>query len=63
MTEGSGAPAFWPWTQVLRAYASTRDAENLVAELGSDAADVAAMIPALRERLPALGAVPTGEGD
>ncbi len=61
--EGSGAPAFWPWTQVLRAYASTREAENLLAELGSDAADVAAMLPDLRERLPALRTVPAGEGD
>jgi hypothetical protein len=56
--EGPGAPAFWPWLQVIRAYAGMRDARTLAAELGSGAADVAAIVPELHERLPGLGEPP-----
>src|SRR5438876_10674883 len=40
--EGEGAPAFWPWVQVLSAYAAGRPAARLVVELGAGAPDVAA---------------------
>src|SRR5215470_5125442 len=31
--EGPGAPPFWPWVQVVRAYADARDVETLRREL------------------------------
>jgi tetratricopeptide (TPR) repeat protein len=61
--EGEGAPAFWPWVQVLREYASTRDAATLRAELGSSAPDVAAVCTDLRRRLPGLPAPPLLEAE
>lgn len=55
-TEGAGAPAFWPWVQILRAYARDRDPDTLRGELGADAAAVAQLVPEIRER---LGGVPS----
>ena len=56
--EGPGAPPFWPWSQIVRAYAGVRDAATLAAELGSGAADVAAVVPELRALLPQVGPPP-----
>jgi hypothetical protein len=42
--EGDGAPAFWPWIQVLRAH---RNAATLQAEPGSEAAEVGRLVPEL----------------
>ena len=55
-----GAPAFWPWVQVLRELVSEEHAAELRARLGPGAALVAPLIPALRsardeERAPAGG--------
>ncbi len=47
--EGDGAPAFWPWIQVLRAYGTGRDATTLRAELGAEAVEVGMLIPDLIE--------------
>ena len=52
--ESSGAPAFWPWVQMLRAYVRDRDADQLRAELGGGAADLGRILPTLRDRLPEL---------
>lgn len=45
--EGDGAPAFWPWIQVLRAHGAGRDAATLQAELGSEAGEVGRLVPEL----------------
>ncbi len=50
--EGEGAPAFWPWVQLLRELVSTSDRERLRAALGSDAAELAQLAPELRSRRP-----------
>jgi tetratricopeptide (TPR) repeat protein len=47
--EGDGAPAFWPWIQLLRAHGATRDAATLQAELGSEAVEVGRLVPELAE--------------
>ena len=31
--EGGGAPAYWPWVEALRAYASAQDQSTLAAEM------------------------------
>src|SRR5262249_15811117 len=54
--EGEGAPAFWPWVQMIRAYANTRDPDALTRAMGAGAADIAQIVPELRERMPGLAA-------
>ncbi|HVH06227.1 MAG TPA: AAA family ATPase [Myxococcota bacterium] len=45
--EGEGAPAFWPWLQVLRGLAAATDPARLRTALGSDAATLAQLVPEL----------------
>jgi DNA-binding CsgD family transcriptional regulator len=59
--EGEGAPAFWPWVQVVRAYIQTVDSMALRTEMGAGAADIAQIVPAIRERLPDLPTPPLVE--
>jgi DNA-binding SARP family transcriptional activator len=47
--EAGGAPAYWPWVQALRAHVRDRDRDALRLELGAGAAEVAQMLPELRE--------------
>ncbi|MEA2316306.1 MAG: hypothetical protein QOD44_495 [Solirubrobacteraceae bacterium] len=49
--DGGGAPAFWPWVQVLRALSADRADDRLRADLGAGARRVAQIFPELRERL------------
>ncbi len=59
--EAGGAPAYWPWVQSLRSYVEQCEPEKLRAQLGSGAAEVAQIVPELRElfadlpELPAFG--------
>jgi DNA-binding SARP family transcriptional activator len=52
--EAGGAPAFWPWVQSLRAYVREAAPDALRAQLGAGAADLAQIMPELRERFPDL---------
>lgn len=54
--EGEGAPAFWPWIQVLRAYAGQVDDDELRATVGPGAADVVRVVPELADRFRELPA-------
>jgi tetratricopeptide (TPR) repeat protein len=54
--EIEGAPAFWPWIQVLRAYVRATPGDRLRAELGDDAAELARLVPGIRTRCPDLAA-------
>src|SRR5215831_3921185 len=58
--EIEGAPAFWPWIQVLRAYVRVTPGDRLRAELGDDAAELARLVPGIRTRCPDVAA-PQGE--
>jgi DNA-binding SARP family transcriptional activator/tetratricopeptide (TPR) repeat protein len=49
--EAGGAPAYWPWLQSLRAYVRESDPETLRQQLGPGAADLAQLLPELRELL------------
>ncbi|MEO6030126.1 MAG: AAA family ATPase [Candidatus Binatia bacterium] len=57
--EGEGAPAFWPWVQVLRTAARAFPATELAAALGPAAPDVAALVPELAAYAPTSAAAPT----
>jgi DNA-binding SARP family transcriptional activator len=47
--EAGGAPAYWPWTQSLRAYVRAAEPSAVRRQLGSSAAEVAQIVPQLRE--------------
>jgi DNA-binding NarL/FixJ family response regulator len=56
--EGEGAPAFWPWIQIMRAYVRNRDLNTLLTEMQAGAADIARLVPEMQERLPNLHLAP-----
>jgi len=56
--EREGAPAFWPWIQILRGYVAGRDTARLESELGSGAMYVAHLVPEIREAIPELPQLP-----
>ncbi len=49
---GSGAPAYWPWVQVIRAYVHDHDPDTLLSDLGPGASEIAQIVSELRERIP-----------
>ena len=57
--EGSGAPPYWPWAQVIRAYAADHDRDLLATVMGIGAADIAQVVSEVRERLPTLPEPPS----
>jgi len=52
--EGEGAPAFWPWVQIIRAYMRDREPEALMSAMGGCAAAIGQVVPDLQEVLPNL---------
>jgi DNA-binding SARP family transcriptional activator/tetratricopeptide (TPR) repeat protein len=52
--EAGGAPAYWPWLQSLRSYLREAETDALRAQLGAGTADLAQIMPELRERFPDL---------
>jgi DNA-binding SARP family transcriptional activator len=62
--EAGGAPAFWPWAQSLRGYVRVSARDELVADLGPAAAELAAILPELYELIPGLPqpSAPESEG-
>jgi ATP/maltotriose-dependent transcriptional regulator MalT len=54
--EWEGAPAYWPWTQVIRSIVRGRDSGSVGRLLGSDGSDIAQIVPELgvRQDTPAL---------
>src|SRR6266545_2476271 len=52
--EAGGAPAYWPWVQSLRMYIEQSEPEALRSQLAAGAADVAQIVPELRELFPDL---------
>ena len=59
--ENEGAPPYWPWVQLLRAYVQQADPEQLRSEMGPGAADIAEIIPEVRQKLPELEQAPALE--
>lgn len=56
--ERDGAPAYWPWIQLLRSLVQDREPGLLAEQLGSGAAVVAELLPEIREVLPRLESPP-----
>jgi predicted ATPase len=59
--EGEGAPAFWPWIQLVRGYVQASDPAALRHDVGAGAADIAQLVPAVRDLVPDLPAPPPTE--
>jgi eukaryotic-like serine/threonine-protein kinase len=59
--EGDGAPAFWPWLQIIRSYSQELEPEKLLSIMGPGAADIAQVVSDIRKRLPDLAHPPTLE--
>jgi len=60
--EAGGAPAYWPWTQSLRAYVRSADPAALRRQLGG-VSEVAQIIPELRELFSGLPAPERAESE
>jgi class 3 adenylate cyclase/tetratricopeptide (TPR) repeat protein len=56
--ETQGAPAYWPWVQVVRSHAHARDPDDLRSELGSGASVIAQVVPEVAARVVGLDAPP-----
>jgi DNA-binding SARP family transcriptional activator len=54
--EAGDAPAYWPWTQALRAYLRENDADPVITQLGPAASELIQILPGLRGRFPDLPA-------
>ncbi|MBJ7520236.1 MAG: AAA family ATPase [Solirubrobacteraceae bacterium] len=52
--EDGGAPAFWPWVQIVRAHIAALSPDELRATLGHGAEPLAHLLPELRATLPEL---------
>jgi DNA-binding SARP family transcriptional activator len=52
--EAGGAPPYWPWVQLIRSHARECEPGALRAQLGRGAAELAHMLPELRELFPDL---------
>jgi tetratricopeptide (TPR) repeat protein len=61
--EAGGAPAYWPWVQSIRSYLRDEDPTTVASQLGNGAAEIAQLIPAVREILPALEPVTPADTD
>src|SRR5207248_6394851 len=61
--ESEGAPAYWPWVQMARAYMHDRGAHEAVEEMGAGAADIAPILSEIRDMIPGLEAPPRGDAD
>jgi eukaryotic-like serine/threonine-protein kinase len=61
--EAGGAPAYWPWVQLLRSYLRQAEPEALPAQLGAGAAELAQVVPELRQYVPGLPAPRSPESE
>src|SRR5437660_400386 len=56
--ESGGAPAYWPWVQVIRAYAHARNVRGVMAAGGPGRIALAELVPELREWVDGIGPPP-----
>jgi predicted ATPase len=50
--ESEGAPAYWPWVQLLRAYVSTHPTDQVLTMMGEGASAIVELDAEIRKRLP-----------
>ncbi|HZA25208.1 MAG TPA: AAA family ATPase, partial [Dehalococcoidia bacterium] len=59
--DGEGAPPYWPWIQLLRAFLQQTEPDRLAGQMGPGAADIGEILPEVREKLPDIGSPPSLE--
>ena len=60
-SSAQGAPSYWPWVQVIRSNIQGQDAAQLSADMGAGAADIAEIVPEVKQLLPGLPPPPALE--
>ena len=53
--ESGGAPAYWPWVQIGRAYGSANDPAQLQSDMGGQAPELLRLFPDLKQLMPDIG--------
>jgi class 3 adenylate cyclase/tetratricopeptide (TPR) repeat protein len=61
--EEGGAPAYWPWVQVIRSYVAEADPVGLAWEMGSAAAEISRIVPEVAEMIGGDGAESSVEAE
>src|SRR5260370_23707213 len=52
--EGGGAPAYWPFIQILRACIADHDSDHLEVLVGSGASEISRTLPEIKLSLPSI---------
>src|ERR1700733_5256947 len=61
--EEAGAPPYWPWVQILRAYVDSSSLDELRLNMGTATRDIAALVPELLDSTQPRHPVPIGLDD
>src|SRR6267154_5450318 len=61
--EEAGAPPYWPWVQILRAYVAASSLDEVRLNMGTAANDIAALLPELVEASRRNHLAPAALGD
>lgn len=61
--EEAGAPPYWPWVQILRAYVDSSSLDELRLNMGTATRDIAALVPELLDSTQHQHPVPIGLDD
>jgi hypothetical protein len=61
--EDAGAPPYWPWLQALRSHVRSGNPADVRRQLGDGAADVAQMVPEVRQLFPEVSVPPPPESE
>jgi tetratricopeptide (TPR) repeat protein len=61
--EDAGAPAYWPWIQILRSFLRQTDADEARRRLAAGAVDIGHILPEVRELFPELAPQQVVESD
>jgi len=61
--EGTGAPPYWPWTQIVREYIAGSQSGVILRELGPGAVDIARIVPDIRSIVPDVEEPPSLDSD
>ena len=56
--EEPGAPPYWPWIQIIRAYVEQHDSDTLRSQMGPGASAIVEIVAEAREKLPAIPIAP-----
>jgi predicted ATPase len=59
--EGDGAPAFWPWVQIIRSWMQEQSSEAIASVMANGASDLGQIVPEVLQQIPGLPSPPALE--